>query len=120
MRVAAIQPVVHPGQIEAPPGLEGVIVAETKVGDVRGLEGFYHYREYSAGELAEKRSLEDVSFLLFECHLPTAPESRAFAAEVRALRQPPEVVWGLLPDIAGAGGPILAQLRTAASLLGHR
>src|SRR5690606_28125506 len=66
MKVASIQPVVHPGEIEAPPGLEGVIVAETRVGDVRGLEGFYHYREYSAVELAEKRTLEDVWFLLFE------------------------------------------------------
>jgi citrate synthase len=119
MRVAQIQPVVHPGQIEAPPGLEGVIVAETKVGDVRGLEGFFHYREYSAIDLAEKRSLEDVWFLLFEGHLPTAAESRAFADEVRALRQPPQVVWDQLPDIAAAGGPIMDQLRTAVSLLGH-
>src|SRR5688500_12420199 len=69
MRLAQIQPVVHPGQIEAPPGLEGVIVAETQVGDVRGLEGFYHYRQYSAVELAAARSLEDIWFLLFEGHL---------------------------------------------------
>ena len=48
MRVAQIQPVVAPGTIEAPPGLEGVIVADTSVGDVRGTEGFYHYRQYSA------------------------------------------------------------------------
>src|SRR5918994_5605656 len=54
MKIASIQPVVHPGQIEAPPGLEGVIVAETEVGDVRGQEGFYHYRQYSAVELADK------------------------------------------------------------------
>ncbi len=39
MEFAQIQPVVHPSTIEAPPGLEGVIVAETSVGDVRGLEG---------------------------------------------------------------------------------
>ena len=38
----------HPGAIEAPKGLAGVIVAETAVGDVRGQEGFYHYRQYSA------------------------------------------------------------------------
>ncbi len=109
----------HPGQIEAPRGLEGVIVAETTVGDVRGLEGFYHYRQYSAIELAEKRSLEDVWYLLFEGDLPTAAERRAFATEVRPLRQPPAVVWRLLPDIAAAGGPLLDLLRTAVSLLGH-
>jgi citrate synthase len=119
MRVAQVQPVVHPGQIEAPPGLEGVIVAETQVGDVRGLEGFYHYRQYSAVELAEKRSLEDIWFLLFSGHLPTPAESRAFAAEVRALRPVPAAVRRLLPDIAAAGGPIMDQLRTAVSLLGH-
>ena len=39
MKVAQIQPVVHPSTIEAPPGLEGVIVAETSVGDVRGSAG---------------------------------------------------------------------------------
>jgi citrate synthase len=119
MRVAQIQPVVHPGQIEAPPGLEGVIVAETKVGDVRGMEGFYHYRQYSAVELAEKRSLEDVWHLLFEGHLPTAAESAAFAADVRSRRRPPDVVWAELPAIAAAGGPLMNQLRTAVSLVGQ-
>jgi citrate synthase len=119
MHVAAIQPVVHPGQIEAPPGLEGVIVAETEVGDVRGLEGFYHYRQYSAVELAAKRSLEDVWFLLFEGHVPDAAESRAFAKEVRARRAVPEAVRGLLPEIAASGGPLMDQLRTAISLIGH-
>jgi citrate synthase len=119
MRVAQIQPVVHPGQIEAPPGLEGVIVAETEVGDVRGLEGFYHYRQYSAVELADKRSLEDVWFLLFEGHLPSADESRAFAKEVRARRPVPGAVREVLPEIAAAGGPLMDQLRTAVSLVGH-
>ena len=90
MRVAQIQPVIHPGQIEAPPGLEGVIVAETKVGDVRGLEGFYHYRQYSAVELAAKRSLEDVWYLLFEGDLPShGRQPTPSPAEVRALRECP-------------------------------
>jgi citrate synthase len=119
MHVAAIQPVVHPGEIEAPPGLEGVIVAETGVGDVRGLEGFYHYRQYSAVELADKRSLEDVWFLLFEGHLPSAAESRAFADEVRARRTVPDAVMGLLPEIAASGGPLMDQLRSAVSLIGQ-
>jgi citrate synthase len=119
MRVAQIQPVVHPGQIEAPPGLEGVIVAETEVGDVRGLEGFYHYRQYSAVELADKRSLEDIWYLLFEGELPSPAESHAFAREVRALRTVPDAVRGLLPSIAASGGPIMDQLRSAVSLIGH-
>ena len=38
--------------MDVPPGLAGVAVAETAVGDVRGEEGFYHYRQYDAAELA--------------------------------------------------------------------
>ena len=30
----------------APPGLSGVVVADTEIGDVRGEEGFYHYLYY--------------------------------------------------------------------------
>ena len=36
--------------INAPAGLKGVVVADTAVGDVRGTEGFYHYRDHSAVE----------------------------------------------------------------------
>ncbi len=30
---------------DVPRGLAGVVVTETELGDVRGLEGFYHYRQ---------------------------------------------------------------------------
>jgi CBS domain-containing protein len=69
MRIAQVQPVERPAA-EVPKGLEGVVVADTTIGDVRGLEGFYHYRQYNAIELAEKRTLEDVWYLLFEGELP--------------------------------------------------
>jgi citrate synthase len=120
MRIASIQPVVHPGEIEAPKGLAGVIVAETEVGDVRGQEGFYHYRQYSATELAEKRSLEDVWHLLVEGSLPTPAEAAAFRDEVVPLRAVDPSVAVELPAIAvaGKGGP-LDDLRTAVSLVGQ-
>jgi citrate synthase len=117
MGIAQIQPVVHPGQIEAPPGLEGVIVAETEVGDVRGMEGFYHYRQYSAVDLCEKRTLEDVWHLLFEGELPSSSQREAFLAEIRPLREIPEAVRPLLPSIAACGETFtpLDALRTAVS-----
>ncbi|WP_416978260.1 hypothetical protein [Streptomyces sp. T028] len=34
-----------PALLDAPSGLAGVVVADTEVGDVRGREGFYHYRQ---------------------------------------------------------------------------
>ena len=60
----------RPGARQCPKGLEGVVVADTTVGDVRGLEGFYHYRQYSAVDLAKTRPLEDVWYLLFKGRLP--------------------------------------------------
>ncbi|MGH9280582.1 MAG: CBS domain-containing protein, partial [Acidimicrobiales bacterium] len=92
LRVAFVQPVKHPSLVEAPKGLEGVVVAETEVGDVRGQEGFYHYRQYNAVELAEKRSLEDVWFLLYNRHLPSRGERADFMAEIQELRTIPASV----------------------------
>src|SRR4051794_29837731 len=112
MKLAQIQPVVHPSLMEAPPGLKGVIVAETAVGDVRGLEGFYHYRQYNAVELADRRRLEDVWFLLFEGHLPSTEESRAFRDEIGPLRRVPESVAPVLPAIANASASVMEALRT--------
>jgi len=110
-----------PSPQEVPAGLKGVAVTETRIGDVRGLEGFYHYRQYSAVDLAAERSLEDVWQLLVDGRLPPDPASRsAFATEVRSHRRLPPQVTGLLPGIAettSAAGP-LGGLRTALSAFG--
>ncbi|MFD8390583.1 citrate synthase [Streptomyces sp. NPDC059680] len=106
--------------IEAPRGLAGVVVTETEIGDVRGREGFYHYRQYSAVELARTRGFEDVWHLLVHGSLPDAERRAAFTAETAALRRLPEEVRAALPAIAAASrvsGP-LSGLRTALSLLG--
>ncbi len=118
MGVAQIQPMLHPGEVEAPRGLAGVIVADTLIGDVRGQEGFYHYRQYDARELADKRSLEDVWYLLFDGELPTTSEQAAFADEVRQWRSLPGAVRPLLATIAATGPTFqpLEALRSAVSL----
>ncbi|MFJ9350633.1 citrate synthase [Streptomyces sp. NPDC101237] len=106
--------------VEVPRGLAGVVVTDTEVGDVRGAEGFYHYRQYSAVELARTRGFEDVWHLLVHGGLPDAARSAAFAAETAALRQLPDEVRTALPAVAaasGGSGP-LAGMRTALSLLG--
>jgi citrate synthase len=111
MRVAEI------GPPEIPRGLKGVVVADTEVGDVRGAEGFYHYRQYSAVDLAGARPLEDVWQLLIDGALPaTVAEREAFRAEVAPLRGVPAGVAPLLPAIAAVGEP-LDGLRSALSLV---
>jgi citrate synthase len=66
--------IVHGGtmadELIAPPGLKGLAVADTVLGDVRGQEGFFHYRHYDAAELARERSLEDVWTLQLNGDLP--------------------------------------------------
>jgi citrate synthase len=97
-------------------GLKGVVVADTAVGDVRGSEGFYHYRQYSAIDLAAARPLEDVWRLMIDGELPgTAAERSRFSGEVGALRAVPPAVAAVLPAIARVSEP-LAGLRTALSL----
>ncbi|GHE35050.1 citrate synthase [Streptomyces longispororuber] len=106
--------------VEVPRGLAGVVVTETRLGDVRGREGFYHYRQYSAVELARTRGFEDVWYLMFHGELPDPARRAAFAKQTAALRHLPEDVRAALPAIARAGtlsGP-LAGLRTALSLFG--
>ncbi|MER8032897.1 citrate synthase/methylcitrate synthase [Streptomyces bauhiniae] len=106
--------------VQVPRGLAGVVVTDTEIGDVRGAEGFYHYRQYSAVELARTRRFEDVWYLLVHGDLPDPEQRAAFTAEVAGLRHLPDEVREALPAVAAASrvaGP-LAGLRTALSLLG--
>jgi citrate synthase len=98
-------------------GLRGVVAAETTVGDVRGTEGFFHYRQYDATDLARHCSLEEVAFLLLEGDLPDGAERAAFAAEVDAARPLPDHVAAALPALARAGDTLDAY-RAAVALLG--
>ncbi|MCW8095910.1 citrate synthase/methylcitrate synthase [Streptomyces tauricus] len=106
--------------VDVPRGLAGVVVTDTVLGDVRGAEGFYHYRQYSAVELARSRGFEDVWHLLMHGELPDAAQSSAFAARTVELRRLPEEVRAALPAIAAASGRAgaLAGMRTALSLFG--
>lgn len=106
--------------LDVPRGLAGVVVTDTELGDVRGREGFYHYRQYSAVELAESRGFEDVWHLMFHGRLPDAAEREAFLARTAALRRLPDEVRDALPAVARTCAPSgpLAGLRTALSLLG--
>ncbi|MET8636381.1 MULTISPECIES: citrate synthase/methylcitrate synthase [unclassified Streptomyces] len=106
--------------VDVPRGLAGVVVTDTELGDVRGLEGFYHYREYSAVELALTRGFEDVWHLMVHGVLPDPAQRSAFAARTAGLRRLPDDVRAALPAVAAASGRSgpLSGLRTALSLFG--
>src|SRR5690349_7829857 len=85
-----------PTPLDVPRGLKGVVVTDTTVGDVRGSEGFFHYRQYDATHLAEQRTFEDVWALLVDGELPAnAGRRRTFATEAGAGRDLPVALNGL-------------------------
>lgn len=94
-----------------------MVVTETGIGDVRGGEGFYHYRQYSAVDLAKSRPVEDVWRLLVDGELPASEADRhAFADEMRSLRAIPHATANVLPAIARTTEHPLNGLRTALSM----
>src|SRR5215510_14919515 len=105
---------------DAPRGLDGVVVSSTTIGDVRGDEGFFHYRGYSGADLARDRDLTDVAALVVDGELPSTPAAHAaMAAELRSGRDAPTELLHLLPTVAAAGGEPMDQLRSALSLAGQ-
>ena len=106
--------------VSVAPGLAGVVVAETEVGGVRGTEGFFHYRQFSASELARHRTLEDVWHLLHRRSLPDAVQLDRFRDEVAAMRRLPSETCSLLGGVASAApdhAPALTWVRTGLSLV---
>lgn len=121
VRVAHIEEVQPAGAAPAgglaPRGLEGVAVAETAVGDVRGDEGFFHYRGYNAVELARRCSFEQVWHLLAEGSLPGDAELAAFTRRAVAARALPGGLAEVLADVAALPNYTpLTALRSALSL----
>lgn len=100
----------------APRGLHNVVVTSTSIGDVRGDEGFYHYRQYSAIDIAESRTFEDAWFLMVEGRLPSLSERAEFNRTVAPLRVLSAEVREAVASVAATGPeqPLLA-LRTVLS-----
>ena len=117
----AAAPSTPSGALVAPPGLAGVIVATTALSDVRGQQGFYHYRQYDAVDLARSCSIEEVWHLLLRGHLPDEAELAAFRATIADAQRLPAEVTEALAGVAVAtpdGTSPMTALRTALSMLG--
>lgn len=105
----------------APRGLAGLIVADTAIGDVRGQEGFFHYRQYDATQVARHRTFEDAWHLVLRGTLPATPQQAdAWRAAIRTAADVPAAVRdAVLATIrAASSGAALPDLRTALSAWG--
>ncbi|MEZ5218898.1 MAG: citrate/2-methylcitrate synthase [Ilumatobacteraceae bacterium] len=110
----------HSSVLDVPRGLKGVIVTDTELGDVRGEEGFFHYRQYDATELARYRTFEDVWCLLLDGTLPDADGSATFGRESSTLRVLPDGIGELARLVARRVGDetVLAGLAAAFATAG--
>src|SRR3954469_20598770 len=98
-------------------GLEGIIAAETRIGDVRGQEGQLIYCGYDINELAGKVSYEEVVYLLWHNRLPTQRELDDLTRALRAERELPQGVIDWIVSVPKDAAPI-DVMRTAISMLG--
>ena len=98
-------------------GLEGIVAAETRIGDVRGDEGILLYCGYDINELAGKVSYEEVIYLLWHDRLPNRLELDTLCRELRGSRALPKGVIDFLKKAPKKAQPI-DIMRTAVSMLG--
>jgi len=97
-------------------GLEGVVVAQTRLSAINGETGELIYGGYDIDDLARNTTFEEVTYLLWNGDLPNNQEltelSRALAAESSITPRMLELLRSF-PE----GGDAMAALRTAVSFL---
>ena len=101
----------------APKGLEGVIVASTKITKIDGEAGKLIYRGYDITELAGKVSFEAVAHLLWIGRLPDAKELEAFKKKLAENRYVSNKIMAFIGAAPKDADP-LTVLRTAVSIMG--
>jgi citrate synthase len=97
-------------------GLEGVVAAESAIGDVDGVNGVLIYQGLDIHDLAEHSNFEETIYLLWHGRLPKRAELDALKRELAANQRLPEEVLALMRSFPSYAEPMDA-LRTAVSAL---
>ena len=98
-------------------GLDGVVVGETTLSDVRGATGELYVRGYPAAELSRVLTYEGMVHLLFQGELPHPEEAQSLRTELARHREWPEESLPSLERLPRGMTP-METLRTLVSLLG--
>ncbi|HEX6463025.1 MAG TPA: citrate synthase/methylcitrate synthase [Vicinamibacterales bacterium] len=98
-------------------GLEGVVAATTTLSEVNGERGELIIGGYPVGELAQRATFEETTWLLWHGRLPRVPELDGFRADLAARRPLPAPLVTLLRDCARAHVDAMDALRMAAGAL---
>jgi citrate synthase len=95
-------------------GLEGVVVARSRLCSIDGQNGILIYSGYDVGDLAEHSSYEEVCFLTLRGRLPSRDELDEFLAELASHRELSEETASVVDMLATHAAP-MEMLRTAVS-----
>ncbi|MEE8143448.1 MAG: citrate/2-methylcitrate synthase, partial [Planctomycetota bacterium] len=99
-------------------GLEGVIVAPTRLSLVDGIKGELIIAGFPLEELAERASFEETLALLWEDQLPGKARRDEILQALTPCRALPETTRELLPRIAATGAATMDALLMATGTLG--
>jgi citrate synthase len=95
-------------------GLEGVVVARSRLCSIDGLNGILIYGGYDVGDLAEHSTYEEVCFLILRGELPTREELETFVGDLASHRELSEETASVVDMLASHAAP-MEMLRTAVS-----
>lgn len=90
----------------APPGLEGLVVAQTELSSVNGTEGILTYRGYNIHDLAEHTSFEEIIHLLWYRTLPTRAQLDDLEERLSTHRTLTPAIAAVIRDLPRSGAPI--------------
>ncbi len=97
-------------------GLKGVVCTQTKISDINGEQGRLIYRGYSAKELSQNHSFEEVAHLLWSGKLPNVEELQVIKQQFKEKRKLPEHVKRII-ELIPESHDMLSVLRTALSAI---
>src|SRR4051812_31575345 len=95
-------------------GLEGVVVARSRLCFIDGQRGILIYGGYDVNDLAEHASYEEVAFLILRGNLPTREQLDDFNAGLVAARTLSDETARVI-DLLAEGAAPMEMLRTAVS-----
>src|ERR687891_92193 len=98
-------------------GLEGVLACESSVAFIDGSIPELSYRGYQIEDIAQTLTFEQVAYLLWYDHIPSADELQTFCTDLVARRSLPQAMLDLLRAMPASAHP-MSGLRTAVSMLG--
>lgn len=103
-------------QPQAPSGLRGVVVGDTKISFVDGERGELIYRGIDIHDLAKNATFEEVAYLLWFGALPSPKNLEAFTADLAKRRALPDRLVKIMREIPDTATP-MDVLRTTVSAM---